>query len=120
VPDADLEQLHRVGKVYVMPSPVELQSISTLEAMASGQPVVAVDVGALSEIVHDGKNGYLIGLDDTKQLAAKVVKILTDSKLQAKFAAESINIASIHDINQAILMFEDVYKAAILRVQNRL
>ncbi len=41
--DEDLVQLHKVGTVFCMPSPAELQSIATLEAMASGQPIVAVD-----------------------------------------------------------------------------
>lgn len=55
--DDDLVELHRVGTVLtVMPSPAELQSIATLEAMASGQPIVAVDAGALRELCQDGVN----------------------------------------------------------------
>ncbi|HEY6736366.1 MAG TPA: glycosyltransferase, partial [Candidatus Saccharimonadia bacterium] len=47
VSDEDRTLLHRVGTLYVMPSPVELQSLSTLEAMASGQPIIAVRNGVL-------------------------------------------------------------------------
>src|SRR5690606_34384787 len=43
VSDEDLTDLHKIGTVFCMPSPAELQSIATLEAMASGQPTVAVD-----------------------------------------------------------------------------
>ncbi|OYW86463.1 hypothetical protein B7Z17_00320, partial [Candidatus Saccharibacteria bacterium 32-49-10] len=59
VSDEDITELHRVGTVFCMPSPAELQSIATLEAMSSGQPVVAVDAGALKELCQDGRNGYL-------------------------------------------------------------
>jgi len=42
-----------------MPCPNELQSIATLEAMASGLPVVAANAVALPELIEDGRNGVL-------------------------------------------------------------
>ena len=47
------------GTVFAMPSIAELQSIATMEAMASGLPVVAANAMALPHLVHDGENGYL-------------------------------------------------------------
>lgn len=49
--------------VFAMPSIAELQSISTMEAMASGLPIVAADAMALPHLVHDGENGYLFEPD---------------------------------------------------------
>src|SRR5690606_6359538 len=80
--EEDKVQLHRIGTVFCMPSPAELQSIATLEAMASGQPVVAVDAGALKEICQDNRNGFLCRQDDHLQIADSIKKILTDSKLR--------------------------------------
>ncbi|HWH26773.1 MAG TPA: glycosyltransferase, partial [Pseudolysinimonas sp.] len=47
------------GSVFGMPSRAELQSIATMEALASGLPVVAANAMALPHLVHPGENGYL-------------------------------------------------------------
>ncbi len=59
VPDDDLPGLYRLADVFAIASQAELQSLATMAAMASGLPVVAVDAGALAELVHAGENGFL-------------------------------------------------------------
>ena len=89
VSDEEIQQLHRVGTVFAMPSPAELQSIATLEAMASGKPVVAVDAGALRELCQDGRNGVLCPEDDVDAVAAGLRKILLDDSLRERMSQES-------------------------------
>lgn len=110
VSDEDLVELHKVGDVFCMPSPAELQSIATLEAMASGQPVVAVDAGALGELCQDGRNGFLCEQDDDAAIADGLMTILSDSKLRDKFSAESLAIAKTHDLENVLERFESIYQ----------
>ena len=105
----ELAELHRVGTVYVMPSPAELQSIATLEAMASGQPVVAVDAGALRELCQEGRNGYLCERDNVDEITTGIRAIVTDDKKRAAFSKESLAIASTHDIQATYDRFEEIY-----------
>lgn len=109
VSDEDLVELHRVGTVFAMPSPAELQSIATLEAMASGQPVVAVDAGALKELCQDGINGVLCGQDDDEQMADGIMAIITDPTLRKKYAEASLAIAGTHDMNHTLDEFLAIY-----------
>ena len=109
VSDDDLVELHRVGTVYVMPSPAELQSIATLEAMASGQPIVAVDAGALRELCQDGVNGVLCKQDDVDQIADGIMKIVSDKALRQQYSEASIRIAKTHDINHTLDEFLAIY-----------
>lgn len=111
VSDEELVALHKVGTVFCMPSPAELQSIATLEAMASGQPVVAVDAGALRELCQDGRNGYLCKQDDATGIAKRVVEILKDKKLRDTFSTESLAIARTHDIQTTLDRFESIYRS---------
>lgn len=113
VPEEDLAPLHQVGTIFAMPSPMELQSIATLEAMASGKPVVAIDAGALKELCHDNKNGYLCEQDSDEQIGNALVKILKDDSLRAKFAAESLKIARQNDLDYTLDRFIDIYKSLI-------
>ncbi|MDR0397927.1 MAG: glycosyltransferase [Candidatus Nomurabacteria bacterium] len=118
VPDEDKTPLLQAATVYCMPSPVELQSISTLEAMACGQPVVAVDAGAVGELCQDGRNGYLCEKDNVDQIAVGLERILTNKTLRAKFAAESLAIAKTHDITNTLKQIEEIYQKTIkLRAQ---
>lgn len=109
VTDEEIEQLHRVGTVYCMPSPAELQSIATLEAMASGQPVVAVDAGALRELCQNERNGYLVETDDSEAIAKSLTAILDDPKLRDEMAKQSLAIAKTHDLNTTLDIFEELY-----------
>jgi len=96
-----------------MPSPAELQSIATLEAMASGKPVIAVNAGALSELCQNNINGYLCELDDYEAVANGIVKIITDSALQKKFSAASLKIARENDLDHTLDEFLKLYQQLI-------
>ncbi len=109
VSDEDLVELHRVGTVFTMPSPAELQSIATLEAMASGQPIVAVDAGALRELCQDGINGVLCEQDNDTQMAAGILSIITDPARRQQFSEASLAIAGTHDINHTLDQFLAIY-----------
>lgn len=120
VSDEDKIALEYVGSLYAIASPAELQSIATLEAMACGQPVVAVDAGALGELCHNGKNGYLFALDDAEQMADGIIKILNDKTLREKFSKESLKIARKHDLENTLTLFENLYKRTMKSKQKEL
>ena len=113
VSDDEIVELHKIGTVFCMPSPAELQSIAALEAMASGQPIVAVDAGALKELCQDGRNGYLCHQDDDDQIAKGLLKIITDPKLREKMSQESVAIAGTHDLEYTLKRFEEIYTSLI-------
>jgi glycosyltransferase involved in cell wall biosynthesis len=113
VPEEDLAPLHQVATVFAMPSPMELQSIATLEAMASGKPVVAIDAGALKELCHDGVNGYLCEQDNDEEIGAALVKILKDTDLQKEFSEASLHIARQNDLDYTLDQFIAIYENLI-------
>lgn len=97
------------GTVFAMPSTAELQSISSLEAMASGLPVVAADSMALPHLI-DG-NGYLFVPGDERDLAAKLEAVLTAP--EAEYTAmrqRSTAMIEAHDINRTLSTFEALYR----------
>lgn len=109
VSEEDKVELLKAMSVFCMPSPVELQSIAMLEAMASGKPVVAVDAGALKELCQDRRNGFLCGKDDEKAIAKGLLTIISDQVLYNSFSRESLVIAGTHDLKRTIERFEGIY-----------
>lgn len=69
VSDEDLPLLLNTADVFTMPSPAELLSIASLEAMASGLPVLAANAQALPELVEHQINGYLFTPGDAGEAA---------------------------------------------------
>jgi glycosyltransferase involved in cell wall biosynthesis len=115
IPDKDLQNIYRVADLFVTAGIAELQSIVTMEAMASGLPVVAVNAMALPELVHDGENGYLFSEGDSQMLADKVVSILGDQTMRAQMSRKSLDIIKDHDINKIVEKYESIYTKIITR-----
>lgn len=65
----DVPQLMQSMDVFVLPSLAEGISNTIMEAMASGLPVIATDVGGSSELVVENKTGYLVPRDDPCAMA---------------------------------------------------
>jgi glycosyltransferase involved in cell wall biosynthesis len=110
VPDEELAAIYGVGDVFVIAGTAELQSIATMEAMASGLPVLAVDATALPELVHDGENGYLFADGDVRTLARRAVEILSDPDLRARMGRRSLEIIEAHDEKRTLREYERLYR----------
>ncbi len=110
VPEEDLSSLYRVADIFIMAGIAELQSIVTMEAMASGLPVIAVNAVALPELVHDGENGYLFEDGDITGFSDKVSMILNDDILRKNMSQKSLEIIQKHDIESIIKRYESVYE----------
>lgn len=70
--------------VLALPSYHEGLPMTILEAMAAGVPVVATDVGSVSEAVEDGSEGFLVQPGDVLGLATALERILMDPSLRQK------------------------------------
>ena len=63
----------------ILPSLMEATSISGLEAMAAGLPLVGTKVGGIPELIQNGVNGYLCQPLDPKDLAEKIDMLLSEN-----------------------------------------
>ncbi|MFZ4895759.1 glycosyltransferase [Plantibacter sp. Mn2098] len=111
VSDADLKAAYTNAKVFAMPSIAELQSIATMEAMASGLPIVAADAMALPHLVHDGENGYLFTPGSVEELAERLRTVLTASPEEYRRLQDaSLTGVEVHDIERTLNTFEALYR----------
>lgn len=73
---SDMNALRRKVHVEIVPSVMEAFGRVTVEAMLSGNPVLASDTGANPELIEEGKNGWLFKEGDAENLAEKMKDIL--------------------------------------------
>ncbi len=76
VPRDELPKYYASSDVFCIPSIFETQGIVSLEAMASGKPVVGADYLALGELIKDGENGEKFAPGDSIACARKIEKVL--------------------------------------------
>ena len=104
------QELFAVSDIFVIASPVELQSIVTLEAMAAGLPIVAVNEGALPELAKRGINGEVFREGDSDGLARCVGNILLDPLKLEQYSSASLKIIKKHDIRDTWDKYSDMYR----------
>lgn len=109
VPEEQKVKMYQLADLFAISSPAELQSIVTLEAVSCGLPVVACNVCALPELVHDDENGYLFPENDSLKMAEKIIKILKNPDLKTKMGKKSLDIAQPHSEIKTFDQFEELY-----------
>ncbi|MFT4225571.1 glycosyltransferase family 4 protein [Micropruina sp.] len=80
------EHLRRCD-VFVLPSFAEGVPVSLMEAMAQGKPVIATNVGGVTELVADGVNGRVVVPGSVSALREAVAGLVADEQLRARLGA---------------------------------
>ena len=84
---SDVQDRLARSDLFVLLSKWEGFPLTILEAMRAGLPVIASNVGGVSEAVCSGQTGYLVGRDDPEALVIYMRLLLTNSKLRDEMGA---------------------------------
>lgn len=97
LPYEDLPAYYSFARVYVEPGVGRAMSLSSIEAMACGTPVIRGNDS--SEEVMDGYNGFLVSPNSESQLVDRIVAVCTDSQLREKMSRSAINVVKEERFN---------------------
>lgn len=89
VENTDLPKAYCASNVIVLPSLMEGFGISLLEAMACGKPCIATSAGGTTDVVVDGKTGFIVPPSDPLSLYQAMYTLLIDDNLSKKFGMAS-------------------------------
>jgi len=89
-----LVEAYRSSDVFVFPTRKEHMGMVTTEACAAGLPIVATDVGGVSEIVRNGENGLLVPYRaGTDEWAAALESLIDNPGMRASMGAAGCRLA---------------------------
>jgi glycosyltransferase involved in cell wall biosynthesis len=78
----EVPKFYERADVYVGPSLYESFGMSIVEAMVAGVPVVSTRVGAVPELISDGRSGLVVKIADPSAIAGAVMRLFTNAKLR--------------------------------------
>ncbi len=108
------EEVYAALDVLTMPSQVAEGLPSTiLEAMASGIPVVASDIGGIPDVVAHGSTGFLVPPKDPHRLAEAVGMLLSQPTLRQSFAHAALERVRQFDIQITVKRLESLYEECV-------
>jgi glycosyltransferase involved in cell wall biosynthesis len=92
----EVAALLAASDIFVLATRFEMFSLSILEAMRAGLPVVASDVGGNSEAVVDGETGILVAPGDVEAMSAALRRLVEDADLRSRMGTAGRHRFSEH------------------------
>jgi glycosyltransferase involved in cell wall biosynthesis len=115
----DVPDLLTAMDAYVCSSESEGMSNALLEAMASGRPIVATDVGDNAAIVREKVEGLIVPSDGIESLATAIMRLASTPALRNRFAAASRVRAENYNFARTVRAYELWYASLLTGPQPR-
>ncbi len=106
----DVPNLLGRASLFVLPSLTEGISLTLLEAMARGLPVVATRVGGNPEVVDEGRTGLLVPERSPAELAGAILRLLRDPEMGRRMGLEGRHrVEQYFDVRRMVAQYERLY-----------
>jgi len=107
----DVPYLLSLADIYVLPSLLDNQPLSLIEAQIAGVPAVVSDAGGLPEMVEHEETGLIVPKGDAAALSSSLERLLKDDDFRNKLGMNAKEFAKKHwDMDQAVTRILDIYQ----------
>lgn len=105
----------RRATVFVLNTSFESFAHQVLEAMHAGVPIVATRIGAIPELIEDGRDGLLVHPDDKDAIAAAIGRLVGDHALRETIVANARSKASRFPVDRMVVGVMTACRTAAVR-----
>jgi len=110
----DINEILKVFDIFVQTSLWEGLSLSIMEAMAAGKPVVASNIKGNNELIEHGKNGFLVNPDNEMDVANRIIDVLNKKSIAKNFGlVGKERVEKFYNIKTNVEKIENIYKNAL-------
>lgn len=110
---SDIPELLARSDIFLMSSAFEGLPIALIEATVTGLPCLVTDVGGCSEVIESCDNGFLAEVDDAHDYSEKLIKLITDKELRARFSKNALKNRDYFNINNSAKKHIELYNREI-------
>lgn len=113
-PNSDeLVDLYSSADIALLPTRADFSPHAISEAMAMELPIVSTDVGAIREMVVEGKTGFLVPADDEEALVDRLSTLVNSGKLRNEFGKNARRETEAHfNLHKNVQQIVDCLKQA--------
>lgn len=114
-----LKEYYLAADIFILPTRNDIWGLVINEAMAHGLPVITTDncVAGL-ELIEDGKNGYIVPVDDAEAIYQSSIKLLEKPELIKKMAINNLKKISEYTIENMAIRHYEIYKNILKRLKS--
>lgn len=105
----DIAEVSKVSDVFAFPSFREGLSLSLMEAMTSGLPVICSNIRGNSDLVEEGKGGYLIKPDNIQGFTNAILKVYENNTQGKNMGIYNRSVIRNFDLQNVIVEMEYIY-----------
>jgi glycosyltransferase involved in cell wall biosynthesis len=111
----DVLDVLAAADLFVLSSRQEGLPVALMEALALGLPVVATNVGGISEAVTDGVEGRLVPGERPDELADAIVGLVRDPDERSRMAEAATRRSTQFDVGRVVRRYESCYRMLVSR-----
>jgi len=115
-PQQEINKYYAAADIFVFPTMYEPFGNVHLEALASGLPVITTRLSGASEIIEDGRQGFVLDKPEDTEIMAEKIRLLMDEAARKVMASEARMLAEgfTQEENTAktIKLYEEILKKA--------
>ncbi|WP_346934841.1 glycosyltransferase family 4 protein [Clostridium sp.] len=106
----DISEISMAVDVFVFPSLQEGLPVALMEAMAAGLPAVCSKIRGNTDLIEDGKGGYLVRTDDVEGFNKNIQKLISNTKVRKEMSNFNIKAVKKYDKNSVEEKMQIIYK----------
>lgn len=105
--------------IAILPSKWEGFGLAIVEYMACEKPIIASNVGGITNIIENEKNGYLIQSENHMELSNRMKELIDNMKIREKFIDENKKILDKYEIKNVVKKHEILFKNLTNDIEER-
>jgi glycosyltransferase EpsD len=105
----DIPDLMKVADLFAFPSYREGLSLSLMEAMASGLPVVCSKIRGNTDLIEEGKGGYLSKPEDIDKISRSINNIISSNIIKSEFGLNNLNQIEGYSVDKVLKEYDSIY-----------
>jgi len=106
----DIPELLSISDIAVSSSRREGLPVNVMEAMATGLPLVVTDCRGNRDLVQNGENGFVVGIDDAEGMAERIEYIYKNKKIREKAREYNLENIKNYSLDVVRIKMSEIYK----------
>jgi len=108
VPETRMREVLAATDLLLMPSTSEGNPVAAIESLKNGVAILGSDIGGLSDLISDGRNGFAVPIDSPIPFRERLSRLFFDPALLFAMKKRSLELSQKFDIEAIVRQFEDL------------